>query len=78
MRHRTIAQWQSVIVMKYVEGVTLRSCITPEGMWLERAGNLIKQIGSALAAAHEKGILHRDLKPENKIRKNLLMLLPIR
>jgi serine/threonine protein kinase/tetratricopeptide (TPR) repeat protein len=53
------------IVMRYVDGVTLRSCITAEGMGLERAARLIKQIGSALAAAHEKGVLHRDLKPEN-------------
>lgn len=53
------------IVMKYVDGVTLRSCITPEGMELKRVARLIKVLGSALASAHQKGILHRDLKPEN-------------
>lgn len=53
------------IVMKYVDGVTLRSCIPPEGMELKRVARLIKLLGSALAAAHQKGILHRDLKPEN-------------
>jgi len=53
------------IVMKYVDGVTLRSCITPEGMELNRVARLIKVLGSALASAHQKGILHRDLKPEN-------------
>ena len=53
------------IVMKYVDGVTLRSCITPEGMELQRVARLIKVLGSALASAHQKGILHRDLKPEN-------------
>ena len=53
------------IVMKYVDGDTLRSCITPEGMELKRVARLIKVLGSALASAHQKGILHRDLKPEN-------------
>lgn len=53
------------IVMKYVDGVTLRSCIASDGMELKRVARLIKLLGSALAAAHEKGILHRDLKPEN-------------
>src|SRR5678816_2255585 len=53
------------IVMKYVDGVTLRSCIAPEGMDLQRVARLIKLLGSALASAHQKGILHRDLKPEN-------------
>jgi serine/threonine protein kinase len=59
------------IVMEYVDGVNLRSAMPPEGMAFERAANIIKQIGSALAAAHEKGILHRDLKPENIMLKQL-------
>src|SRR5436305_5080503 len=53
------------IVMQYVDGVTLRSQIKPEGMPFDRAGEMIKQIGRALGAAHDKGIYHRDLKPEN-------------
>jgi serine/threonine protein kinase len=53
------------IVMQYVDGVSLRSLINPEGMPFWRAGNIIRQIGKALGAAHERGILHRDLKPEN-------------
>lgn len=59
------------IVMQYVEGVTLRSLITPEGVNLERTGEILKQIGRALAAAHQKGILHRDLKPENIMLQDL-------
>jgi eukaryotic-like serine/threonine-protein kinase len=53
------------IVMQYVDGVTLRSLISDDGMELRRAGEMVRQIGRALTAAHEKGIFHRDLKPEN-------------
>src|SRR5882672_2775463 len=53
------------LVMQFIDGVTLRSQIKPEGIPLERAAELVKQIGRALKAAHDKGIFHRDLKPEN-------------
>jgi serine/threonine-protein kinase len=59
------------IIMQYVEGVTLRSAISPEGMNLERTAGLLKQIGRALAAAHNRGILHRDLKPDNIMLQDL-------
>ncbi len=53
------------LVMQYIDGVTLRSQIKPEGLPLQRAAEIIKQTGRALAAAHDRGIFHRDLKPEN-------------
>src|SRR2546421_5372751 len=55
------------IVMQYVEGESLRDAIRSrhEGMELERAASIIKQIGAALSVVHAKGIFHRDLKPEN-------------
>src|SRR3989440_10481008 len=53
------------LVMQYIDGVTLRSQIKPEGMSLDRSAEIIKQIGRALGAAHDRGIFHRDLKPEN-------------
>ncbi|HEX8652145.1 MAG TPA: serine/threonine-protein kinase [Pyrinomonadaceae bacterium] len=53
------------LVMQYVEGITLRSVLKPEGVALDYTAQLIEQIGHALGAAHEEGILHRDLKPEN-------------
>jgi serine/threonine protein kinase len=59
------------IVMQYVEGVTLRSVMNPEGMNLERIGELLKQIGRALTAAHSRGIFHRDLKPDNIMLQDL-------
>src|SRR5215213_5960069 len=59
------------IVMQYVSGMTLRSQIPIEGMDLERAAQVLKQIGAALDDVHEKGIFHRDLKPENIMLQSL-------
>jgi|GEM_PF-460690 len=53
------------MVMQYVEGTTLRAALTPEGLPLEHVAYIMRRIGRALSAAHDKGILHRDLKPEN-------------
>jgi class 3 adenylate cyclase/tRNA A-37 threonylcarbamoyl transferase component Bud32 len=56
---------EPLLVMQFIDGVTLRKLIAPGGMQLDRAASIIRQIGSALDAAHEKGVYHRDLKPEN-------------
>jgi len=53
------------LVMQFVEGVTLRAHIDQGGIPLPVVARVIRQVGSALTAAHEKGVLHRDLKPEN-------------
>ena len=53
------------LVMQYIEGKPLRAVIRPEGMNLQHAANIIRQIGHALTSAHDRGIYHRDLKPEN-------------
>ena len=58
------------LVMQYVQGRSLRTVITPEGMPLDRIANIVRQIGQALAAAHDKGVWHRDLKPENIMLQN--------
>src|SRR5947209_5973211 len=36
------------LVMQFIDGVTLRSQIRPEGMPLERAADIVRQIGRAL------------------------------
>jgi serine/threonine protein kinase len=62
---------RAYLVMQYVPGVTLRSLIPAQGMELRRVARLIRQIGQALAAAHEQGVIHRDLKPENIMAQNV-------
>jgi len=53
------------IVMPYIDGVPLSSQIPREGMDLDRAASIVKQVGEALDHVHENGIFHRDLKPDN-------------
>ncbi len=53
------------LVMQFVEGKTLRSVMISQGMDFDRVAAIVRQMGEALAAAHEKGVYHRDLKPEN-------------
>lgn len=56
------------IVMRYVEGQTLRQ-LTQSGrpLELESALSIALQITDALIDAHAKGIIHRDIKPGNII-----------
>ncbi len=54
------------IAMELLEGRDLRQHIRERGaLGLEEARPILDQVGSALAAAHRRGLVHRDLKPEN-------------
>ena len=53
------------IVMELVEGPTLAERIKQEGIPLEEALPIAKQICEGLEYAHERGVIHRDLKPAN-------------
>jgi serine/threonine protein kinase len=53
------------LVLQFIEGHSLRELVHEGNVELDRCARIIRQIASALSAAHEKGILHRDLKPEN-------------
>ncbi len=54
------------IVMEFIEGETLQQLLQRRGRLTEQeTADIGTQICSALAAAHEKGIVHRDIKPEN-------------
>jgi YVTN family beta-propeller protein len=54
------------IAMRYVPGTDLKALLRNEGsLEPERALALVTQVGSALDAAHERGLVHRDVKPSN-------------
>src|SRR5213595_2839173 len=53
------------IASELIEGETLRQRLTRGPMQLSEAVDVALQVASALAAAHQAGIVHRDIKPEN-------------
>lgn len=58
------------IVMEYCPGKTLKQMIKERGALLkEEAVDIIRQLASATAEAHRRGIIHRDIKPQNVIVK---------
>ncbi|HEY0545536.1 MAG TPA: protein kinase [Pyrinomonadaceae bacterium] len=57
---------RSFIATEYVEGETLRDTLL-KGMRMSLSVvlDVVRQMASALAAAHHAGTIHRDIKPEN-------------
>jgi eukaryotic-like serine/threonine-protein kinase len=53
------------IASELIEGETVRQRLTRGAMQLSEAVDVAIQVASALAAAHQAGIVHRDVKPEN-------------
>ena len=53
------------IASEYVRGDTLRTVIAHGPIAPARVQAMALEIASALAAAHQAGVIHRDLKPEN-------------
>jgi serine/threonine-protein kinase len=53
------------LVFEHVDGPSLRSRLEKGPLTLPDVVRLAKELGSALDAAHDAGIVHRDVKPEN-------------
>jgi YVTN family beta-propeller protein len=54
------------IAMRFVEGTDLRDVLRRERrIEPRRAAQIVAAVGSALDAAHERGLVHRDVKPAN-------------
>ncbi len=52
--------------MEYIPGLTLEACVSEYGGQSEaRTIFIMSQVCSALAEAHQAGIIHRDIKPGN-------------
>ena len=55
------------IALQYIDGGSVASELAQRGrpFNLFRAVDIVRQVGSALAYAHSRGVIHRDVKPSN-------------
>lgn len=62
----TTRDGRAFVVMEFLDGEPLSELIMRDApLTVERSLTIVKQVASALGAAHAKGIVHRDVKPEN-------------
>jgi serine/threonine-protein kinase len=61
----TLADARPYFVMEFLEGASLGQRLEAGDLKPDETRRILRQICSALEAAHRAGIVHRDLKPEN-------------
>ena len=60
------AEGMPFMVMELLQGEDLGALLKREGkLPLDRAAAIFSELGSALQAAHDQGVVHRDIKPQN-------------
>lgn len=59
------AEGTPFLVMPYLEGASLRARLDQAPLSPESVASLVEQLGDAVEAAHQAGVIHRDIKPEN-------------
>jgi len=55
------------VVMDFVSGQNLKDVVATGPQPIPRATEIVRQVLSGLAHAHEHGIIHRDIKPANLV-----------
>jgi serine/threonine protein kinase len=53
------------LVLKYIRGETLKARLEKSKLTYKESRHIFRVISSALAYAHQEGVLHRDIKPSN-------------
>jgi serine/threonine protein kinase len=61
---------QPYLVMKFVEGRTLKTILNEKSLTLDDVLRIMPRIADALDYAHRRGVLHRDIKPSNIVIDN--------
>ena len=62
----TTSDGRAFVVMEFLDGESLAQLVIRDApLPVERSLAILRQVCSALSAAHAKGIVHRDVKPEN-------------
>jgi serine/threonine-protein kinase len=61
----TLPSGTPYMILEFLEGESLARRLKQGPIPVDKALDIVRQVGSALHAAHREGVVHRDLKPDN-------------